>query len=65
MSSTIETAPILLTCQRCGAAFGCRPDGGCWCMDLPHDVALPPPGDEAARCLCPDCLAALRARRKG
>ncbi len=60
MSST-ETAPTVLTCTRCGAKFGCRPAGGCWCMDLPHDVALPPPGDAAASCLCPDCLGALRA----
>lgn len=63
MSST-ETAPTLLICTRCGAEFGCRPQGGCWCMDLPHDVALPAPGNAGARCLCPDCLAALRATGK-
>jgi hypothetical protein len=33
-------------------------------MELPHDIALPAPDDEAASCLCPDCLAALRAARK-
>jgi len=60
MSST-EIAPTVLTCTRCGAEFGCRPAGGCWCMDLPHDVALPPPDDATATCLCPDCLGALRA----
>lgn len=30
-------------------------------MDLPHDVALPKPDDTAATCLCPACLAVLRA----
>jgi hypothetical protein len=65
MSSMTETLATLLVCQRCGAEFGCRPAGGCWCMDLPHDVALPKPDDKGARCLCPECLAALRAERKG
>lgn len=64
MSST-ETVPTLLICARCGAEFGCRPEGGCWCMDLPHDVALPAADDEGARCLCPDCLQASRMAAKG
>ncbi len=64
MSSTAETIPTLLVCARCGAEFGCSPEGGCWCMDLPHDVALPRADEAAASCLCPDCLAALRAAAK-
>lgn len=64
MSSTAEIVPTLLVCTRCGAEFGCRPEGGCWCMDLPHDVALPAPDAEAASCLCPECLARLRAAKE-
>ncbi|MGQ3029898.1 MAG: cysteine-rich CWC family protein, partial [Ferrovibrionaceae bacterium] len=65
MSSMTLTVAPLRAPHRGGAEFGGRPAGGCWCMDLPHDVALPKPDDEGARCLCPECLAALRAERKG
>ncbi len=46
-----------LTCARCGAAFGCGVDDEtCWCARV--DARLPLPQD-AADCLCPDCLQAL------
>jgi hypothetical protein len=40
-------------CTRCGAAFACSPQGGCWCMELPPTPVV---GDQ---CLCRDCLQAL------
>ncbi|PYU39164.1 MAG: hypothetical protein DMG56_00685 [Acidobacteria bacterium] len=41
-------------CAKCGATMTCRPEGGCWCAELPH---LPVPADEEG-CLCRNCLCA-------
>jgi hypothetical protein len=41
-------------CAECGAAMTCRPEGACWCAELPH---VPMPAD-AERCLCRNCLLA-------
>ncbi|HZD90804.1 MAG TPA: cysteine-rich CWC family protein [Pseudolabrys sp.] len=53
MTSSRQARP--LTCARCGAAFDCRPEGGCWCADevfrMPLDAAAVAEG-----CLCPACL---------
>jgi hypothetical protein len=46
-----------LTCARCGAAFGCNLGGDCWCAD--ESFRLPLRADDAADCLCPDCLRAM------
>ena len=44
-----------LVCGRCGTAFACRPEGGCWCAE--EDFRLPLPVDDTD-CLCPACLRA-------
>ena len=41
-------------CAQCGAAMTCKPEGGCWCAELPH---VPMPAD-AEGCLCRNCLLA-------
>jgi hypothetical protein len=46
--------PVETRCAQCGAAMSCRPEGGCWCAELPH---FPMPAD-AAGCLCRNCLLA-------
>jgi hypothetical protein len=39
----------------------CRPEGGCWCAELPH---VPMPID-AQGCLCRNCLLAkIEAQQK-
>ncbi|WP_084800803.1 cysteine-rich CWC family protein [Bradyrhizobium sp. Tv2a-2] len=43
-----------VNCSSCGTAFGCDPDGACWCMD--ETARLPMPEEGAAGCLCPSCL---------
>ncbi len=56
-----------LTCERCGARFGCRPAGGCWCnreaFRLP--VPLPEPFTDFGDCLCPACLRDVAAALGG
>ncbi len=42
-------------CAQCGAAMTCKPEGGCWCAELPHVV--PMPADDEG-CLCRNCLLA-------
>jgi hypothetical protein len=44
-----------LTCEACGAAFGCTLGGPCWCSEEAYRLPLPPAGS-GADCLCPDCL---------
>ena len=56
MTATLAHPPARpLACPRCGAAFECRPEGGCWCADetfrLPLDAAAVAEG-----CLCAACL---------
>ena len=41
-------------CARCGEAMSCKPEGGCWCAELPR---VPMPA-EAKGCLCEKCLRA-------
>jgi len=41
-------------CAQCGAAMTCKPEGGCWCAELPH-VPMP---IGAEGCLCRNCLRA-------
>ena len=47
--------PRQLACARCGTAFECALDGGCWCAAEPYQL---PMSDTAATedCLCPACL---------
>jgi len=49
-----------VACPRCGTAFGCRPEGDCWCAAEPFRLPLPEDA-AAADCLCPDCLRAAAA----
>ena len=46
-----------LACARCGAAFECRLDGGCWCAAEPYLLPLTAAGI-IEDCLCPACLRA-------
>jgi hypothetical protein len=41
-------------CAQCGAAMTCKPEGGCWCAELPK---IPMPTDDEG-CLCRNCLRA-------
>ncbi|WP_291344601.1 cysteine-rich CWC family protein [Acidiphilium sp. 20-67-58] len=41
-------------CPRCRAPMICQHDGSCWCTTLP--VVMPMPADDAAHCVCPNCL---------
>jgi predicted Fe-S protein YdhL (DUF1289 family) len=49
-------------CERCGSEFACGAEDAstpCWCTSYPPID----PADEAARCLCPACMAmAVRSR---
>ena len=49
------TAARTLACARCGAAFECRPAGGCWCAAEPYRLPLTAAG-VSEDCLCPACL---------
>jgi hypothetical protein len=48
-------------CPRCGAGFGCDPEGACWCARLSRRLAVPQ--EREAQCLCPRCLAAELERQ--
>jgi hypothetical protein len=41
-------------CAQCGVTMTCKPEGGCWCAELPR---VPMPADATA-CLCRNCLLA-------
>ncbi|MFN3657475.1 MAG: cysteine-rich CWC family protein [Pseudolabrys sp.] len=58
---TAPLEPRRLACARCGAAFDCRLEGGCWCND--EAFRLPLPTAAAEDCLCPTCLRALAAEQ--
>ncbi|HZR86513.1 MAG TPA: cysteine-rich CWC family protein [Bradyrhizobium sp.] len=45
-----------IKCSSCGTAFGCNPQGPCWCAE--ETVRLPMP-ENGAGCLCPSCLRKL------
>jgi len=47
--------PVETRCAQCGAAMTCKPEGGCWCAELPPVVPMPP---DAEGCLCRNCLLA-------
>jgi hypothetical protein len=47
--------PRKLACARCGAAFDCNLEGGCWCAAEPYRLPLTDAA-QAEDCLCPDCL---------
>jgi hypothetical protein len=46
-----------INCSACGTAFGCDPEGECWCKE--ETMRLPIPEEEGADCLCPTCLRKL------
>jgi hypothetical protein len=50
-----------VTCARCGAAFACNLDGGCWCAAEPYRLPLPTATHED--CLCPACLRKAAAQQ--
>jgi hypothetical protein len=43
-----------LACARCGTAFECRLDGGCWYAAEPYRLPMTDAATED--CLCPACL---------
>ncbi|MFC7289229.1 cysteine-rich CWC family protein [Herminiimonas glaciei] len=60
------------SCSQCGAAFSCgmvdtANNEACWCTALPtapKTEVLRNADGSARTCMCPTCLAALRARRQ-
>jgi hypothetical protein len=42
-------------CPQCGTAMTCKPEGGCWCAELPRVVPMP---TDTEGCLCRNCLLA-------
>jgi hypothetical protein len=48
--------PRKLACARCGAAFDCSLEGGCWCAAEPYRLPLPATSGSDEDCLCPACL---------
>jgi hypothetical protein len=61
MDATLTSTQRTVTCERCGAAFGCGLGDDCWCATESFRLPLPVKG---ADCLCPDCLRAL-VRQQG
>ncbi len=63
----MEARERRMTCERCGAAFGCTPEGTCWCAEEAVSLPLPKPGTSRfSDCLCRACLRAVAAdARKG
>jgi hypothetical protein len=55
MPQPTATAARMLACARCGAAFECRPAGGCWCAAEPYRLPLTTAG-ASKDCMCPTCL---------
>jgi len=49
------TSPRKLACARCGAAFDCSLEGGCWCAAEPYRLPMPAAAANED-CLCPACL---------
>ncbi|POZ61543.1 DUF1289 domain-containing protein [Chromobacterium alticapitis] len=52
-------------CASCGSGFTCGAggeQGGCWCMDLPHEL---PVRETDGDCLCPSCLQKKSMGRTG
>lgn len=43
-------------CARCDAAMSCKPEGGCWCAELPHGPMPVVSAGEVEGCLCRSCL---------
>jgi hypothetical protein len=56
MTAPLPNPPRRIACARCGAAFECQLDGGCWCAAEPYRLPLTDSGSED--CLCPACLRA-------
>jgi hypothetical protein len=62
MTNRKESLPSgRVNCSSCSAAFGCNPEGACWCAE--ESVRLPMPEDGAG-CLCPACLHKLARERR-
>ncbi len=49
-------------CPRCRSPMICQPDGGCWCAKLP--IVTPMPADDAAHCVCPNCLREMQDKAR-
>ena len=43
-------------CYKCGKKIDCKPEGGCWCMDLPHKIKKSKIDKKKQKCLCETCL---------
>jgi hypothetical protein len=43
-------------CARCDAPMSCKPEGGCWCAELPHGPMPVVAAGEVEGCLCRSCL---------
>ncbi|MDR3744945.1 MAG: hypothetical protein P4K80_02300 [Acidobacteriaceae bacterium] len=49
---------ITKICPKCGETLTCKPEGGCWCADLPHIMPLPSDRSDGG-CMCLKCLQEL------
>jgi uncharacterized protein len=59
---TQADATRTLTCERCGAGFGCTNTGeagSCWCSEANYRLPVPLPATVGpyGDCLCPACMA--------
>lgn len=43
-------------CARCDAPMSCKPESGCWCVELPHGLMPAVSAGEVEWCLCRGCL---------
>jgi Cysteine-rich CWC len=59
MADEHRKQPRRLACARCGAAFDCGLDAGCWCRDEPYRLPMSQMTNED--CLCPACLRRVAA----
>ena len=51
-------------CSRCGAAFSCRQEAGCWCANVRVEAALLAElRARYANCLCQACLRELAEKK--
>ena len=47
-------------CPNCSVPMTCQNDDSCWCTKLP--TVTPMPADDAAHCVCPNCLREMQDR---
>jgi hypothetical protein len=51
-----ENSGMDTRCARCHAPMSCKPEGDCWCAELPHGPMPVLTAGETTGCLCRNCL---------